>query len=250
MTVDQDSIKSNSYINKYSTSLLHDGATFNKPLVETLNPIQFKLKNSDLVASAFPIFHHSFIPKKLLSLMHREFNAEIERGDTYPQLDTLTLDEFCHYWVHSMCVILLQTDNLNILQEEESDKIEDWNELFLGTFYIKPNYMARCSHNCNAGFLVNPSQRGKKIGYRLAQVYLKWAPLLGYKYSVYNLVFETNVGSWKIWDHFKFDRIGLVPNAGILKGHKKPVDAIIFGKDLTKVEPELFDDFQLIENII
>lgn len=247
MTIAQNLVKKNSSINRYSTSLLHDGATFSKPLVETLNPIQFKLKNSDTVATAFPIFHHSFIPKELLSLMHHEFNAEIERGDTYPQLDPLTLDEFCHYWIHSVCVILLETDNLNILQDgDESCKIKDWSKLFLGTFYIKPNYMARCSHNCNAGFLVNSSQRGKKIGYRLAQVYLKWAPLLGYKYSVYNLVFETNVASWKIWDHFKFDRIGFVPNAGILKGHKEPVNAIIFGKDLTKVEPELFDDLQLL----
>ncbi|KAK5961090.1 uncharacterized protein PWA37_001618 [Arxiozyma heterogenica] len=120
MTIDQDPIKKNSPVNKYSTSLLHDGPSFDRPLMETLDPIQFKLKNSDIVATAFPIFHYSCIPKKLLSLMHEEFNAEIERGDTYPQLDPLTLDEFCHYWVHSMCVILLQTDNLNILQEDES----------------------------------------------------------------------------------------------------------------------------------
>lgn len=43
--------------NMYSTSLLHDGPGFNKPLVETINPIQFKLKKNDQIATAFPIFH-------------------------------------------------------------------------------------------------------------------------------------------------------------------------------------------------
>ncbi|CAL9731177.1 N-acetyltransferase Mpr1p [Monosporozyma unispora] len=235
-----------SSVNRYSTSLLHDGPTFNKPLVDTLEPIQFKLKNNETIATAFPIFHHSFIPEQLLSLMHEQFNAEIERGDTYPQLELLSREEFIDYWCHSMCVILLETDNLNILQNDIAVTIKDWNRLFLGTFYIKPNYMPRCSHNCNAGFLVNSSHRGKKIGYRLAQTYLKLAPLLGYTYSVYNLVFVTNIASWKIWDHFKFDRIGLVPNVAVIKGYKDPVDAIIFGKDLTTIEPELFDDFNLI----
>lgn len=231
-------------VNRYSTTLLREGPAFHKPLVDILNPIQFKLKNSETVATAFPIFHYSFLPDELLSLMHEQFNAEIEKGDTYPYVDQLTRDEFSNYWVHSMCVILLETDDLNILTDYS--KVQDWNKLFLGTFYIKPNYMPRCSHNCNAGFLVNTSHRGKKIGHRLAQVYLKWAPLLGYTYSVYNLVFVTNIASWKIWDNFKFDRIGLVPKAAIIKGHKEPVDAIIFGKDLTNVESELFDDLLLI----
>lgn len=232
--------------NRYSTLLLKNGPAINKPLVDTLNPIQFKLKNSEMIATAFPIFHHSFIPVKLLTLMQEQFNLEIERGDTYPQLEPLTLEEFCDYWVHSMCVVLLETDNLNILQEDAAS-VKDWNNLFLGTFYIKPNYMPRCSHNCNAGFLVNTCHRGRKIGYRLGQVYLKWAPLLGYTYSVFNLVFATNVASYKIWDDLKFDRIGLIPKAAFLKGYNDYVDAIIFGKDLTNIEIELFDDLQIIQ---
>ena len=93
--------------------------------------------------------------------------------------------------------------------------------------------------------MVNHSHRGKKIGYRLAQVYLKWAPLLGYKYSVFNLVFVTNTASWKIWDRFKFDRIGYLPKAALLKGHDERVDAILFGKNLTNVEQELLKDLHL-----
>lgn len=225
---------------RYSTANLHDGPTYFKPLVDKIEPFQCKLKNSDTVATAFPIFNHKQIPDSLITFLMNEFNKEIERGDTYPQDEPLSKEEFIHYWFHSFTVIFLETDKNEIPTDITSQ--EEWSKLVLGTFYIKPNYMPRCSHNCNAGFLVNYAHRGKKIGNRLGQIYLKWAPLLGYKYSVYNLVFVTNVASAKIWDNLKFDRIGLVPKAGVLKGYKEPIDAIIFGKDLTNIEPELFDD--------
>lgn len=45
--------------------------------------------------------------------------------------------------------------------------------------------------NCNAGFLVPPVQRGKKIGGALAESFLHYAPRLGYRSSVFNLVFES-----------------------------------------------------------
>lgn len=228
----------------YSTAALHDGPTFFKPLVDKIEPLQCKLKNSETIATAFPVFDHTQIPASLIDFLHSEFNGEIERGDTYPQDKALTRDEFVHYWFHSFCVIFLETSALSI--PDNITRAEDWSPLVLGTFYIKPNYMPRCSHNCNAGFLVNAAHRGKKIGHRLGQVYLKWAPLLGYKYSVYNLVFVTNIASWKIWDNLKFDRIGLVPKAALLKGHDELVDAIIFGKDLTNIEPECFEDLVLV----
>lgn len=224
----------------YSTSQLHDGPTFYKPLVERIEPFQCKLKNSEAIATALPVFHHSQIPKSLVEFLRDEFNKEIERGDTYPQSKILSTEEFIDYWFHSFCVIFLETKELVI--PDNITNTEDWSRLVLGTFYIKPNYMPRCSHICNAGFLVNYAHRGKKVGYRLGQIYLKWAPLLGYKYSVYNLVFATNTASCIIWDNLKFDRIGLVPKAGLLKGHDGFVDAIIFGKDLTNIEQELFDD--------
>lgn len=55
----------------------------------------------------------------------------------------------------------------------------------------------------------------------------------GYTYSVFNLVFETNTGSIKIWESLGFKRLGKIKGAGKLKGHANPVDAIIFGRDLS-----------------
>lgn len=216
-----------------STDRLRHGPAFHKPIAKSITPLQFKLIDSETIATAFPIYEPKDVPDSLIDFMWNEFNLEIENGQTYPQFEPLTRQQFVDYWFASFCVIVLETDKRAI------EDNQDWHSLLLGTFYIKPNYMARCSHNCNAGFLVNHYKRGKKIGLRLGQVYLQWAPLLGYKYSVFNLVFVTNAASWKIWDKLKFDRIGLVPRSAMLKGHDQPVDAIIFGRDLTQVDPEL-----------
>ena len=44
---------------------------------------------------------------------------------------------------------------------------------------------------CNAGFLVPPAQRGKKIGSALAKSFLEYGPRLGYRGSVFNLVYKS-----------------------------------------------------------
>lgn len=55
----------------------------------------------------------------------------------------------------------------------------------------------------------------------------------GYSYSVFNLVYETNVASCRIWDALGFKRIGKVPGSGNLRSYPgQLVDAIIYGRDL------------------
>ncbi len=48
---------------------------------------------------------------------------------------------------------------------------------------------------CNAGFMIPPNHRQFGYGMTLAKSYLHYAPLLGYKASVFNLVYATNTGS-------------------------------------------------------
>lgn len=54
----------------------------------------------------------------------------------------------------------------------------------------------------------------------------------GYTYSVFNLVYESNTASTRIWDSLGFKRIGRVPGCGNLKSSEEPIDAIIYGRDL------------------
>ncbi|KAI9508536.1 hypothetical protein F5148DRAFT_1148949 [Russula earlei] len=137
-----------------------------------------------------------------------------------------------------------------------------WEEALVGFYYVKPNYPGRSSHPtgiratvsplptppvthamgvlrtqregaiCNAGFLVPPPHRQFGYGMVLGKSYLHYAPLLGYKASVFNLVYASNTGSLRIWDSLGFTRAGLIPRAGRLRradgSGEEWVDSIIY----------------------
>lgn len=60
----------------------------------------------------------------------------------------------------------------------------------------------------------------------------------GYKYSVFNLVFENNTASIKIWEKLGFGVIGRVPGAARLANSEELVDALIYGRELRIEETE------------
>lgn len=184
------------------------------------------LKDGETTATIYPIHDVNELPPGLLAFLCDEFNMEIERGDTFPFFDTLHIETFQNYWFGSFTAVMVLGD-LPTLQGARQ-----WEKECLGTFFIKPNYPGRCLHICTAGFLVNAGIRGKGIGRTLADCYLQWAPRLGYTYSIFNLVFETNVAARRIWESLNFKRVGRVKSAGILKGQDTAVDAIMYGREL------------------
>jgi len=50
--------------------------------------------------------------------------------------------------------------------------------------------------------------------------FIEIAPLLGYKASMFNLVFANNIPSVRLWRSLGFKEIGTVPNAGHLIKNK------------------------------
>lgn len=195
--------------------------------------INFNLKKDKRPVTLFNIHDASIVPQNLLIALQNEFNYVVEEGLTYPYHETKSFENFKSYWFHHFVAILLdgKFDSLSDPQLQNLS-VEQWNDIFLGTFYVKPNYIGRCSHVCNAGFVVNHVKRGLGLGKELGAKYLDIAPQLGYVYSVFNLVFETNLASLKIWDSLGFERIGYVKNVAVLKGHDKLIGAFMFGKDL------------------
>ncbi|KAL8926522.1 MAG: hypothetical protein Q9208_002849 [Pyrenodesmia sp. 3 TL-2023] len=129
-------------------------------------------------------------------------------------------------------MILGEVESVEHVVELENRGV-DWGQVCLGSFYVKPNYPGRSSHICNGGFLVTEAARNRGVGRLMGEGYLEWAPKLGYTYSVFNLVYETNVASCRIWDALGFKRIGRIKDCGNLRSHPDElVDAIIYGRDL------------------
>ncbi|KAI9694221.1 MAG: hypothetical protein M1820_009120 [Bogoriella megaspora] len=203
-------------------------------------PRQVTLRDRITTATLLPFSSPSQVPPALLSYLCTLLNREIEKGDTYPMLDPLPLETFGRYWFANFGAIMLLGE---IGGPDEVLQIEtngcDWEKQCLGTFYVKPNYPGRSSHVCNAGFMVGDAARNKGVGRLMGECYLDWAPKLGYTYSVFNLVYETNVASLRIWDSLGFKRVGRIKGCGDLKSYPgELVDAIIFGRELGQENEE------------
>lgn len=217
------------------------------PLPVGIAPIQVILRDRVTTATIIPFSAPNQVPLTLLAYLCDQLGREIEKGDTYPMVDPLPLENFGPYWFGVFGAIML----LGEIQDgrelhEMARRGCDWERECLGSFYIKPNYPGRSSHVCNGGFLVTDASRNRGVGRLMGETYLDWAPKLGYTYSVFNLVYETNLASCRIWDALGFKRIGRVKGCGNLKSHPgELIDAIIYGRDLGQeddfVSEERFD---------
>ncbi|KAJ8603330.1 hypothetical protein MRB53_042183 [Persea americana] len=210
------------------------------PLPQDLLPRLVTLRDRVTTATLVPFSSPSQVPPKLTAHLCDGLNSEIEKGDTYPMMDAFPVQTFASYWFSNFAAIMILGDiriSADVVQMEAQGV--DWNKECLGSFYIKPNYPGRSSHVCNGGFLVTKAARNRGVGRLMGEGYLDWAPKLGYTYSVFNLVYETNVASLRIWDALGFKRIGRVKGCGNLKSYPDQyVDAIIYGRELGGDEDE------------
>ncbi|KAH7245986.1 hypothetical protein BKA59DRAFT_183553 [Fusarium tricinctum] len=201
-----------------------------------INPRQVTLRDRQTVATIIPFASKHQVPESLIAYLCDQINKEIEGGDTYPMMESFAADKFGSYWFQNFGAIMLLG---NVERAEDVVEGKDWSHECLGSFYIKPNYPGRSSHVCNAGFLVTDAARNRGVGRLMGEAYLDWAPRLGYTYSVFNLVYETNVASCRIWDALGFKRIGRVKGCGNLRSYPgQLIDAIIYGRDLSPRESE------------
>ncbi|OKL58823.1 hypothetical protein UA08_05617 [Talaromyces atroroseus] len=211
-------------------------------------PRQVTLRDRVTVATLVPFSSAAEVPHSLLSYLLDQLNKEIEKGNTYTMMDPIPLDKFGPYWFSNFGAVMLLGDIQDVHDVQIMDQRRtDWTKICLGSFNIRPNYPGRSSHVCNGTFLVTDASRNRGVGRLMGEGYLEWAPRLGYTYSVFNLVYENNVASCRIWDSLGFKRIGKVPGAGNLRSHPDQlVDGIIYGRDLSlegedSVTQERFD---------
>ncbi|KAK7971391.1 hypothetical protein PG989_016407 [Apiospora arundinis] len=200
-----------------------------------MRPRQVILRDRQTVASIIPLVPKDQVPLTLLRCLSDRFAKEIDDGDTYPMLEPMSLDDFSSYWFQDFAAIMLLGD----IKSPEDMMVEgkDWSKECLGAFHIKPNYPGRSSHVCNGGFLSMDASRDLDVDRLLCESYIDWATKLGYSYSVFNLVYETNVALCTTWDALGFERIGRVKGCGRLKSYPDHlIDAIIYGRHLLAEE--------------
>lgn len=142
-------------------------------------PRPVTLRDRVTVATLIPFFTPDDVPQGLLTLLCDNLNKEIEGGDTYPMINTLSLETFGKYWFGNFGAVMIQGDigGIEAVNDMERTGV-DWNKICLGSFYVKPNYPGRSSHVCNGGFVVTPAARNKGVGKSMGQCYLDWAPQL------------------------------------------------------------------------
>lgn len=169
-------------------------------------------------------------------------NAIVAEGISYPQREPLSPKAFAAYWLKGTAYVVRPlssppqvspeafpsgTSPLHITPSPSTDSPPK----ILGAFYIKPNFPGRCSHICNAGFIVPPEVRGQGIGQWMGEVMLPLARHLGYRAVMFNLVFATNLPSLKIWASLGFEEIGRIPAAVHLPDGRY-VEAVMLYKSL------------------
>lgn len=149
------------------------------PLPDSIGPRKVTLRDRITAATIMPFSSPTEIPLTLLGYLHDQFSREIEKGDTYPMIEPLSLEAFGPYWFGMFGAVMLLGDFQEVEQVHAlSRQGVDWDRACLGSFYIKPNYPGRSSHICNGGFLVTDGARNRGVGRLMGEAYLEWAPKL------------------------------------------------------------------------
>lgn len=164
-------------LQKGQTNAFLDAAEI--PIPQVVSPKQVTLRDRLTIATLLPFTSAAEIPLSLLAYLCDQLNKEIEKGDTYALMETLTYEVFALYWFANFGAVMLLGDFANVGEVQEMDhKGTDWSKICLGSFNIKPNYPGRSSHICNGMFLVTDAARNKGVGRLMGECYLEWAPQL------------------------------------------------------------------------
>jgi ribosomal protein S18 acetylase RimI-like enzyme len=87
------------------------------------------------------------------------------------------------------------------------------NQKIVGTFFLKDNQPDLGSHIANAGYMVAPEAKGRRVGRTMAEFSLEEARQLGYRAMQFNFVVKTNEVAVKSWQNLGFEIIGEIPEA-------------------------------------
>lgn len=202
------------------------------PVNQALDRYTVLLRDGETTATIYPITSAAELPIDLLVFLCDEFNMEIERGDTMPFYSPMGIEAFQNYWFSGVVGVML-LGRTPIIHNRNH-----WEKECLGTFFLTPSYPDRCKSICTGNFLVNAGIRGKGIGRTMVECYLDWAQRLGYTFSLFNLVYDTNVAARRVFEVLKYKRVGRIPSGAMLKNMTHAVDILMLGRELQGAKPD------------
>lgn len=187
-------------------------------------------------ATIHPVSNLDDIPPQLLQFLFQEYNDEVNRGDTQPFFEPLTLEEFKSYWFGQFVGLMIIGDSTEFDTNLSAD---DWSKRCLGSFFIKSNYPGRCSQVCTMNLIVNAGIRKRGIGFFLCECFVRWAPMLGYNNCLIEMVFDTNVAAKKVLSKCGFIKLGKIKDCAILKSTKDSlIDSFNYSRTLEIINEE------------
>ena len=165
---------------------------YNKETKQPMNAILKKVDNDEKDES-------------LLQALWHLLNYEIvEGGDSYPFESAFTFEQFKSYYAsHDLFVLVKEKsddeDNTLLVGDNvENDKTNNnhnnirhynFGKSLIGSVHIRPNFPGRSCIVANGAFLVAPHCRRFGAAQVLGSFFPTFAKMLGYKSTLFNLVF-------------------------------------------------------------
>jgi ribosomal protein S18 acetylase RimI-like enzyme len=138
----------------------------------------------------------------------------IATGDTYVFAPDSSEEEMISYWCspekHTYVAVWSEQPARAGILDNESSKL---NGHIVGTFFLKANQPGLGAHVGNAGYMVAPEAKGKRVGRRMAEYSIEEARRLGFRSMQFNFVVKSNEVAVKLWQDVGFEIIGEIPEA-------------------------------------
>jgi len=140
--------------------------------------------------------------------------AVIAPGDTYTFAPDSTEEEMIAFWCspekHTYVAVWSEAPQRAGILDNESSRS---NGQIVGTFFLKANQPGLGAHVGNAGYMVAPEAKGKRVGRTMAEYSLEESRRLGFKSIQFNFVVKSNAVAVKLWQDVGFEIIGEIPEA-------------------------------------
>lgn len=135
-----------------------------------------------------------------ISAMAEIWNAVVEQGTAFPQLETLDFEAAEEFFgSQSHCGVAVKDGEV------------------VGLYILHPNNVGRCGHICNASYAVRADLRGMHIGEKLVRDCMAVAKEIGFKILQFNAVVKTNYAARHLYEKLGFTPLGIIPGGFLMK---------------------------------